>query len=173
MLSGRRVRRHLNTLVTAHFLAPNSSVEALYGAAMGRPSLGPMSPKERRLLFRVGIPGLLLFLCGGGLAIAGDQTGTTALMAVGFPMVGVGFVVWGAVVYRLTNRANPALKAWNKSVAEGPAANKFNTVICSLMLVGGAFAAVQRPHPFWLAWFGIGAVMLLVFVRRGWFTTPK
>jgi hypothetical protein len=140
---------------------------------MGRPSLGPMSPGERRLLFRVGVPGLLLFLCGGGLAIAGDQTRATALMAVGFPILVVGFVLWAVVAFRLSNRASPALRAWNRSVFDGPTANKFNTVICSLMLLGGAFVAIQWPHPFWLVWFGIGAVMLVVFVRRGWFTTSK
>ena len=140
---------------------------------MGRLSLGPMSPDERRLLFHVGIPGLLLFLCGGGLAIAGDQIGTTALMAVGFPILVVGFVLWAVVAFRLTNRASPAVKAWNKSVTRGAAANKINTVICSLMLMGGAFVAIQRPHPFWVAWFAVGAVMLVVFVRRGWFNASK
>ena len=127
-----------------------------------------MQPEERRLFLRVGIPGLCLILVGGGLAVAGDVRGTPVLMAVGFPIAGVGLVVWALVVHRLTHKASPPLKAWTRARMEGAAANKFNTAVCSVLVLVGIWQLVRAPSVFYLV-FVVGAVgMLGVFVRRGW-----
>ena len=129
---------------------------------------GPMQPDERRLFVRVALPGIVLFLVGSGLAIAGDATKTPVLMAVGFPILGVGFIGWAVVGYRLTFKASPALKAWNKARMEGPAANKFNTAVCSVLVFFGIGQLVADPSPFSVV-FAIGTIgMLVTFVRRGW-----
>ena len=128
---------------------------------------GPATPEERRLFLRVGLPGLILLLIGGGIAIAGDMTKAPALMYVGFPMLGVGFLAW-AVVGILTYKANPAFRAWAKAREKDPTANKFNAAICSVLVFFGIGLVVADPSPFSVV-FVLGAMaMLVTFVRRGW-----
>ena len=128
---------------------------------------GPTTPEERRLFLRVGLPGLFLFLVGGGIAIAGDMTKTLALMYVGFPMLGVGFLAW-AVVGVLTYKANPAFRAWAKAREKDPTVNKFNAAVCSVLVFFGIGLVVADPSPFSVV-FAVGTIgMLVVFVRRGW-----
>ena len=73
-------------------LAPKRSRASDYRVDVFEKVFGPTTPEERRLFLRVGLPGLSLFLIGGGIAIAGDMTKAPALMYVGFPMLGVGFL---------------------------------------------------------------------------------
>lgn len=127
-----------------------------------------MQPAERRLFLCVGIPAFLFFLVGGGLAAIGDQTGTPALMVVGFPILAVGFIGWVVVIHRLTKKASPELKASNKAWVKGPAANKFNTAVCSVLVVVGLGKVVTDPSPFAVVFAAVAIGMLVVFVRRGW-----
>jgi len=127
-----------------------------------------MQPEERRLFLRVGIPAFLLFLIGGGLAAVGDQTGTPALVVVGFPILAVGFIGWAVVVHRLTRKASPELKASNRVRVEGPAANKFNTAVCSVLVFVGLGMLITDPSPLAVVFAAVTIGMLVVFVRRGW-----
>ena len=128
---------------------------------------GPDTPEERRLFLRVGLPGLILFLVGGAIAIAGDRTKTLTFMYVGFPMLGLGFLAW-AVVGLLTYKANPAFREWAKAREKDPTVNKFNAAVCSGLVFFGIGLVVAEPTPFSVV-FVVGAVGILVFfVRRGW-----
>jgi hypothetical protein len=129
---------------------------------------GPMQPNERRLFVRVGVPGMFLFLLGSGLAIAGETTRTPALMAVGFPVLGVGFIAWAMVVYQLTRKGSPQLMAWQRARVEGATANKFNTVVCSAIVIVGVVTLIESPSAFSLAFVVSATAMLVFFARRGW-----
>lgn len=117
----------------------------------------------------MGIPFSIVALTGMGLAAAGDRNESTALLVVGLGCFGVAFVYWGVVMSQLTIWATPEVKAWNEAMYKGPTANKVNTVMCSVIVVGGVVMFVQEPSAFLVLFVAGAAGMLALYVRRGWF----
>jgi hypothetical protein len=151
-----------------HDHAPKTRRLQDYRVVVFEKIFGPMNPAERRMFVGVGLPSLCLFVVGGGIAAIGDATARPALMAVGFPIAVVGFIIWGVVVHRLVFNPSPALKVWQKDGVEGPAANKFNTAVCSVLAFFGLGMLIRDPSPFAVV-FAAGSIGLLaLFVRRGW-----
>lgn len=131
-----------------------------------------MPPEARRGLL-IGIPVFILAATGIALGSTGDRTGSTALFVAGIICFGVAFLVWMVVVVRLTYLARPEVKAWNQAITNGPTANRFNTVVCSLLLIVGVVATIQEPSAFWVMWLVVVSGMLVVFIRRGWPGAPS
>jgi hypothetical protein len=125
-------------------------------------------PAEARRGLLIGVPVFIVAATGMALVATGDQIGSSALFAAGLCCFGVAFLVWMVVVLRLTVWASPSTEAWNKAFVEGPTANKFNTVICSVMLIGGVVLLLREPSPFGAVFVAVVAGMLVRFIRRGW-----
>lgn len=130
-------------------------------------------PADARRGLLIGIPVFIFAATGIVLAAAGDQNGSTALLVAGLSCFGVAFLVWMVVVLQLTVWASPTTKAWNKAIVEGPTANKFNTVVCSVMLVVGVVLLLREPSLFNVVFVAVVAGMLVVFIRRGWTSQSK
>ena len=132
---------------------------------------GSMPPEAKRALLRFGIPVFAGALTGMAIGAYGDQTESRLLIVLGAGIFLVAFIVWAIVVSRLL--AKPHVKAWTRETQRGPAANKFNAVVCSGLVVLGVVQVAQEPSGFVVIFLLASVGMLSLFIYRGWFRKPS
>jgi hypothetical protein len=130
-----------------------------------------MPPEAKRSLRRFGPPVVVAALLGMAIGAYGDRTESSLLIAIGVGIFMVAFLVWAVVVTRLL--AKPHVKAWTRAMERGPSANRFNSVVCSVLVAIGVIQISQEPSGFSVV-FLLGSVgMLVLFIYRGWFSKPS
>lgn len=64
-------------------------------------------------------------------------------------------------------------KASMDAINQSPTANKINSVICAGMLVAGVVGLYEQSPAFTVVWAVLVSGMLVMFIRRGWFSRSR